>query len=70
VRVADRHPYYDGGNHARTAQQQNPINTMVTLADEAGADKNWHYLGWMGVIAGFLILSITASSQAGLRLMC
>ncbi len=37
--------------------RQNPINTMVTLADEAGADKNWHYLGWMGVTAGFLILS-------------
>jgi NSS family neurotransmitter:Na+ symporter len=37
--------------------RQNPINTMITLADEAGADKNWHYLGWMGVAAGFLILS-------------
>ncbi len=37
--------------------RQNPINTMMTLADEAGADRNWHYLGWMGVIAGFLILS-------------
>ena len=37
--------------------RQNPIETMKTLADEAGADKNWYYLGWMGVIAGFLILS-------------
>jgi NSS family neurotransmitter:Na+ symporter len=37
--------------------RQNPIETMKTLAEEAGADKNWHYLGWMGVIAGFLILS-------------
>ncbi|MBL6985449.1 MAG: sodium-dependent transporter [Methylobacter sp.] len=37
--------------------RQNPINTMKALAEEAGADKNWHYLGWMGVIAGFLILS-------------
>jgi len=37
--------------------RQNPINTMVTLTEEAGADKNWHYLGWMGVTAGFLILS-------------
>ena len=37
--------------------RQNPINTMITLADEAEADKNWHYLGWMGVTAGFLILS-------------
>jgi NSS family neurotransmitter:Na+ symporter len=37
--------------------RQNPINTMITLTEEAGADKNWHYLGWMGVTAGFLILS-------------
>lgn len=37
--------------------RQNPIDTMKTLCDEAGADKNWHYLGWLGVIAGFLILS-------------
>ncbi len=37
--------------------RQSPINTMRTLAEEAGADTNWHYLGWLGVIAGFLILS-------------
>ena len=37
--------------------KQNPIDAMNTLADEAGADKSWHYLGWMGVVAGFLILS-------------
>ncbi len=37
--------------------RQSPINTMSTLADEAKANKNWHYLGWMGIIAGFLILS-------------
>ena len=37
--------------------KQNPIDAMQTLSEEAGADKNWHYLGWMGVIAGFLILS-------------
>lgn len=37
--------------------QQNPIETMELLTEEAGADKNWHYLGWMGVIAGMLILS-------------
>ena len=37
--------------------QRDPIETMELLADEAGADKNWHYLGWMGVIAGLLILS-------------
>lgn len=37
--------------------KENPIHTMEILTKEAGADKNWHYLGWMGVAAGFLILS-------------
>ncbi|NOQ65081.1 MAG: sodium-dependent transporter [Methyloprofundus sp.] len=37
--------------------RQNPINTLKTLAAEAGASANWQYLGWLGVIAGFLILS-------------
>ncbi|NOQ36015.1 MAG: sodium-dependent transporter [Methylococcaceae bacterium] len=37
--------------------RQSPINTMSDLADEAGAHKNWHYIGWLGVIAGFLILA-------------
>ncbi len=37
--------------------RQSPINTLETLTTEAEADKKWHYLGWMGVIAGFLILS-------------
>lgn len=37
--------------------RRNPIKTMHLLAKEAGATKNWRYLGWMGVLAGFLILS-------------
>ncbi len=37
--------------------RQSPINTLSTLSTEANANKNWHYLGWMGVIAGVLILS-------------
>lgn len=37
--------------------KQCPINTMEVLTKEAEADPNWHYLGWMGMIAGFLILS-------------
>ncbi|SHE22327.1 sodium-dependent transporter [methanotrophic endosymbiont of Bathymodiolus puteoserpentis (Logatchev)] len=37
--------------------RQCPINALETLTEEAGAHKNWHYLGWLGVIAGFLILS-------------
>ncbi|TNF38821.1 MAG: sodium-dependent transporter [Gammaproteobacteria bacterium] len=37
--------------------RQSPINTMATLAAEEGRSKVWVGLGWMGVIAGFLILS-------------
>lgn len=37
--------------------RQSPINTMKTLAEEAKAEPYWQYLGWLGVIAGFLILS-------------
>ena len=37
--------------------RQSPINTMTTLAREAGASPFWKWIGWMGVIAGFLILS-------------
>lgn len=37
--------------------RQSPINTMASLADEAGASALWRYVGWLGVVAGFLILS-------------
>ncbi len=37
--------------------RQSPINTMGTLAEEEGLSRHWHLLGWMGVIAGFIILS-------------
>lgn len=37
--------------------RQSPINTMLSLAEEAKASPEWHYAGWLGVIAGFLILS-------------
>jgi len=37
--------------------RQSPINTMHTLAAEEGLSRHWHLLGWMGVIAGFIILS-------------
>jgi len=37
--------------------RQSPINTMDTLAAEEGLSRHWHLLGWMGVIAGFIILS-------------
>ncbi|MFN5745936.1 MAG: sodium-dependent transporter [Methylococcaceae bacterium] len=37
--------------------RQSPINTMAKLAKESGAASAWSYVGWLGVIAGFLILS-------------
>jgi len=37
--------------------RQNPVDTMYTLAIEAGKSSAWKYLGWMGMVAGFLILS-------------
>ena len=37
--------------------RQSPINTMLSLAEEAKASPHWHYAGWLGVTAGFLILS-------------
>jgi len=37
--------------------RQSPVNTMITLAKEEGANKHWVWLGWSGVVAGFLILS-------------
>ncbi len=53
----DWYPYHDSRNHAGRRSQRNPIETMELLTEEAGADSNWHYLGWMGVTAGVLILS-------------
>lgn len=37
--------------------RKNPVDTMIALAKEAGVDSNWRYLGGVGIIAGFLILS-------------
>jgi NSS family neurotransmitter:Na+ symporter len=37
--------------------RQSPVNTMMTIAKEEGANKHWVWLGWSGVVAGFLILS-------------
>ena len=37
--------------------RQSPINTMRTLAAEQGANPAWKFLGWIGVLAGFFILS-------------
>jgi len=37
--------------------KQSPINTMIALAKEEHRSPSWMWLGWMGVVAGFLILS-------------
>ena len=37
-----------------------PINTMRKLTQAAGASSLWTFLGWMGVLAGILILSYYA----------
>ena len=37
--------------------RQSPINTMKALAKRDNASPNWSIIGWMGALAGFLILS-------------
>ncbi|PCI07793.1 MAG: sodium-dependent transporter [Gammaproteobacteria bacterium] len=37
--------------------KQSPINTMAALAKEERRNPSWVWLGWLGVVAGFLILS-------------
>ncbi len=37
--------------------RQSPINTMRTLAIDEGRSPHWRFLGWAGVLAGFMILS-------------
>jgi len=37
--------------------RRNPIDTMRLIAQEEGRTRQWQYIGWMGVLAGFLILS-------------
>jgi NSS family neurotransmitter:Na+ symporter len=37
--------------------RQSPINTMNKLANASGASPRWAWLGWIGVLSGFLIMS-------------
>lgn len=37
--------------------RRNPPDSVAVLAAEASADGRWRWLGWMGMVAGFLILS-------------
>jgi len=37
--------------------RMSPVNAMQALAKQEGRSPAWKILGWMGVLAGFLILS-------------
>ncbi len=37
--------------------RMSPINSIRTLVDEVGASRAWIGIGWIGIVAGFLILS-------------
>lgn len=39
------------------AGRQSPIGAMVVLADRSGVSRRWSVIGWMGALAGFMILS-------------
>jgi NSS family neurotransmitter:Na+ symporter len=34
-----------------------PVNSIAALSEEATADPRWRFLGWTGMLAGFLILA-------------
>lgn len=42
------------------AGRQSPINTMQLLTRQSGANPFWQVVGWMGALAGFMILSYYA----------
>ncbi len=37
--------------------RQSPVNAMRTLAATEGTSRHWQYLGWLGIVGGFVILS-------------
>ena len=37
--------------------RQAPVNTMRALAQEEGQSQWWQCIGWMGILAGFLVLT-------------
>jgi neurotransmitter:Na+ symporter, NSS family len=40
--------------------RQSPINAMRELVAESNVNSSWRYLGWLGVVAGLLIISFYA----------
>lgn len=37
--------------------RKSPVNAIITLADESNRSRNWASIGWIGMVAGVLILS-------------
>ncbi|MCW8962975.1 MAG: sodium-dependent transporter, partial [Gammaproteobacteria bacterium] len=37
--------------------RQSPINSIRQIAEQSGRSRHWQFIGWMAVVAGFLILS-------------
>ena len=37
--------------------RQNPVNTLKSLSAEENSSSTWRFLGWIGLLAGFFILS-------------
>jgi len=37
--------------------RQNPVNTIKSIAKEESQNPAWRYIGWIGLIAGFIIFS-------------
>ena len=37
--------------------RSSPIHSVIKLAKEAGVGQGWQFIGWMGVLAGLIILS-------------
>ena len=40
--------------------EQSPVGAFLSLAKSAGTSKGWSWIGWLGVVAGFTILSYYA----------
>lgn len=37
--------------------RQNPVNTLRSLAQDENKSNSWRMIGWIGIVAGFIILS-------------
>jgi NSS family neurotransmitter:Na+ symporter len=37
--------------------RRSPINSLKAIAEEEGLSSQWQLLGWLGVVAGFIVLS-------------